>query len=317
MNGAIADGDRGREARSPGELPSRGWIEILRRTWNCLSNDNIDIVAAGVAFYGLLALFPALGALVSIYGLVADPAQVRDQTETLSGVIPQEALTIINDQLQKVASGPRGGLGFGAAFGIVLALWSATKGTKTLFAALNIAYHEQEKRGIIRLNLTAILFTLGAVAVAITAVAGVVVMPAVFAAVGIGGTLEWVLSLLRWPILAAIIATAMAVLYRFGPSRRGARWQWLSWGAVVATLLWLLGSAGFSIYVRNFASYNETYGSLGAVVILLMWMYLSAYILLLGAELNAEMERQTLRDTTVGKEKPIGRRGAFVADHKA
>ncbi|HET8726925.1 MAG TPA: YihY/virulence factor BrkB family protein [Alphaproteobacteria bacterium] len=307
---------RGRDATRPDQIPKAGWRDIVLRTKDEISRDNVGIVAAGVAFYGLLALFPALAALVSIYGLVANPADVKAQLDSLSGIVPQEALNIISGQLSAVASGSSGGLGFGAAIGILLSLWSATKAVSALFTALNIAYHEEEQRGFIKLNLMYFAFTIGAVLVAIAAIGGVVALPALLGAIGLGGAWEWLVSLARWPVLAMIAVLSMAVLYRYGPSRRSARWEWISWGAVAATLLWIAGSIGFSIYVRNFGSYNETYGSLGAVVILLMWFYLSAYILLMGAELNAEIEHQTMRDTTTGPEKPMGRRGAYVADHK-
>lgn len=308
---------RGRSAGRPSEIPRRGWRDILVRVKDEIAADNIAMAAAGVAFYALLALFPALAAAISIYGLIADPAEVQRQIKAASAILPQEVQGLLHEQLTRIAGQSSGTLGFGLAFGLALALWSAAAGVKALITALNMAYDEEEKRRFIVLNAVALALTLGAILFGLLALTLVVALPAVIGLLGLPGTLETLVRLLRWPLLAAAILLALAVLYRFGPSRDRPRWRWVSWGAAAATLLWIVASILFSWYVANFGSYNETYGSLGAVVILLMWFYLSAFVVLMGAELNAEMEHQTARDTTEGEPEPMGRRGAQMADRVA
>jgi membrane protein len=305
---------RGREARSPREIPARGWWDITRRVLSQMKEDRLSIVAAGVAFYGLLAVFPALIALVAIYGLAFDPAQVEEQMASLSGMLPPDAREILLASLHDLTQTDRSALGAGAIGGIVLALWSASSGMRTLMEALNVAYDEEESRGFIRFYGTALLLTLGAIVGAIVGIAIVVALPVVANFLGLGTALEGVIAVARWPIFAAVLMIGLAIAYRFGPSRRQPRWRWVSPGAVVAMALWIIGSVLFSLYVTRFASYNETYGSFGAVVILLMWFLLSSYAVLVGAELNAEMERQTRKDTTTGPEQPMGSRKAYAAD---
>lgn len=305
---------RGRDAATPSQLPRSGWRDIALRIKDEVSKDNIDVVAAGVALYALLALFPALIALISLYGWFADPTQVEQQITSFTGVLPQNVQSLLTTQMQDIASGAESTLGFGAMAGFLFTLWSASKGMKALFTALNIVYDEEEKRGFITLNALAIVLTLGALVFGIVALALIAVLPALLGQLGLEAIARVAVSLVRWPLLAAAVVVALAVLYRYGPSRDKPQWTWVSWGAVVATVLWLITSILFSVYVANFGSYNETYGSLGVVVVFLMWLYLSAYIVLIGAELNAEMEHQTTRDTTRGAEQPMGRRGAQKAD---
>ncbi|HYG86227.1 MAG TPA: YihY/virulence factor BrkB family protein [Azospirillum sp.] len=304
---------RGRAADKPKEIPAKGWKDILWRVWDKQSRDNISMIAAGVAYYAILALFPAIAAAVSIYGLVADPGTVERQFDTLAGFLPGEALNILKGQANMVASTPRGGLTFGVVLGLLFTLWSASRGINALITALNITYEEQETRGFVALAITSMLMTGGAILFLIVTLTAVVVVPAILNLIPLG-PLKWVVSLVRWPILAGAILLALAVLYRYAPCRAKPKWRWVSWGSVVAGGLWLLGSIGFSIYVANFGNYNETYGSVGAVVILLLWLNLTAYAILLGAELNAEMEHQTARDTTVEPDQPMGQRGARMAD---
>ena len=304
----------GRSATAPSEIPSRGWRDILLRVKDETSEDNLSIVAAGVAFYVLLAIAPALGAIVSIYGLVADPLDVEQQMDSISGFLPQEAAGIIHDQLHRVATSANSSLSFGALFAFLLALWSASKGVSTMFSALNVVYDEEEKRGFVKFTLTALAFTLAGILLFFVMLALIVGLPAVVNAIGLGGPIAWVLSIARWPLLALLLIIALSFLYAYGPSRDEPKWRWVTWGATFSTVLWLIGSMGFSFYVANFASYNETYGSLGAVVILLMWLWLSTYIILIGGEINAEMEHQTAKDTTEGPPKPLGQRRAYVAD---
>jgi membrane protein len=267
-----------------------------------------------VAFYGLLALFPAIAALISIWALAFDPLQIEQQIEGLSSLLPPDAAAIVKEQAHTVAENV-GGLSVGAALGILLALYGAAKGMKALIEGLNIIYDEQEERGFIRLNLVALGLMLVVIVAMIVAIGAIIIVPVLLNTIGLGPIAETLLGLLRWPILFGVALIVLAILYRYGPSRAPARWRWVRWGAAIATAVWTLGSIAFSIYVQNFGSYNETYGSLGAVVILLMWFWLSAFIVLLGAELNSEMEHQTERDSTTGRPQPLGRRGAYVADH--
>lgn len=304
----------GRSATTPSEIPSRGWRDILLRVKDETSEDNLSIIAAGVAFYVLLAIAPALGAIVSIYGLVADPLDVERQVDSISSFLPQEAAGIIRDQLHQVATSADSSLSFGALFAFLLALWSASKGVSTMLTALNVVYDEEEKRGFVKFTLTALAFTLAGILLFFVMIALIVGLPAVVNAIGLGGPIAWVLSIARWPLLALLLIVALSFLYTYGPSRDEPKWRWVTWGATFATVLWLIGSMGFSFYVANFASYNETYGSLGAVVILLMWLWLSTYIILIGGEINAEMEHQTAQDTTEGHPQPLGARRAYVAD---
>jgi membrane protein len=312
--GAAGAGERGRTADHPAQIPTSGWRDILLRTWNELGDDHVSLIAAAVAFYGLLALFPAIAALISIWALALDPLQIEQQIGTFSGLLPPEAAAIVKQQAHQVAANA-GGLSVAAALGIVLALYGAAKGLTALIEGLNIIYDEQEERGFIRRNLVAFALLLVVIVAMIAAVGSIIIAPIMLNLIGLGPVVETLLRLARWPILFGVALIVLAIVYRYGPSRAHARWRWVSWGAAIATAVWTLGSIAFSIYVQNFGSYNETYGSLGAVVVLLMWFWLSAFIVLLGAELNSEMEHQTERDSTTGREKPLGRRGAYVADH--
>ncbi len=313
----MATEQTGRHAERPAEFGFPAWRAVGRRVARETKRDNLSMVAAGVAFYGFLALFPALVALVSIYGLVANPEDVQQMVEGMRGVVPSAVADIISQQLSQVAGSSGSSLGIGVAIGILVALWSATKGTKSLMTALDIAYEEEEQRGFFRYNGVALLLTLGAVLLAIVAIGLVVAAPAVLGNLGLPSVLETVINWLRWPMLAVAMIAGLAVLYRYGPSRRSPRWSWVNYGSVAATLLFLVVSALFSWYVSNFGSYNETYGSLAAIVILLLWFYISAYAVLLGAELNSEMEHQTGRDTTTGEPRPRGSRDAEMADRVA
>jgi membrane protein len=310
---ATADEARGRRAERPREIPKAGWRDILLRTKNELSDDHVSMIAAGVAFYGLLAIFPMIAALISTWALIFDPQQIAQQIEQISGYLP-EAGSIVKNQATKIASGTGTGVSIAAIGGILFALYSASKGMKALIEGLNIIYDEEEERGFIKLNLVALGLTLGMIVILIVSLALIMAAPTLLGSLGLGSTVQTLVTWLRWPVLFAIVVVSLGVLYRFGPSRDEPQWQWVSWGAVIATVIWLIGSILFSIYVRNFGSYNETYGSLGAVVILLIWFWLSAFIVLMGAELNAEMEHQTARDTTRGPARPMGERGAQVAD---
>jgi membrane protein len=307
--------DRGRSADRPSAISAAGWRDILWRVWAQTGEDNLSIVAAGVAFYVMLAAFPAITAFVSLFGLFADAAPMQEQFANFKGVIPDDAWSLLNDQLTAVVTAKPQRLGLSVVAGLVIALWSAGAGVRAMMTALNIAYEEEEKRGFLRFYGTAFLFTIGIGVLGIFSLGVIVAVPVLLSFIELGVISQVLVKLVPWLVLAGVVTVALGVLYRYGPSRRGPKTRWVSWGAAVAALLWIGASILFSIYVANFGSYNETYGALGAVVILLMWLWISAFIVLLGAELNAEMEHQTERDTTVGREKPLGERGAYVADH--
>ena len=303
---------RGRDARTPAEIPAAGWRDIAWRTWNEFNKDRIPAVAGGVTFFGLLALFPALAAFVSLYGLFFDVHSALQQLDLLAGLLPADTLSFVGDQMIRLATSNTGKLGLAFAVSLVLSLWSANAGMKALMDGLNIAYEERERRGYIRLNLVSLTFTIGALAFVFVAIALVVAAPATLALVGYSGPDP--MWLLRWPLLLAMIAGGLQLLYRYGPSREAARWRWVSWGGAAAALLWVGASMAFSWYVGNFAHYDRTYGSLGAVVGFMTWMWITMIVVLLGAELNAEIEHQTAVDSTTGAPKPLGQRGAKMAD---
>jgi membrane protein len=306
---------RGRDADRPSEIPLAGWWDIGWRVWREVAQDRVLLIAAGATFYLLLALFPALAAFVSLYGFVANPSTVAEHVSHLGGLLPSAGIDIIRNQLESLASQDQQALGIGFLIGLAIALWSANNGVKALFDAMNIAHEETEKRSFIKLNLMSIAFTMGALLIAIGLILTVGVVPAVLAFLRLEAWAETLIAIGRWPVLLVAILTGISLIYRFGPSRRPPKWRWLSWGAVMATVVWVAASWGFSYYLQNFANYNATYGSLGAVIGLMMWTWISVIILIVGAEINAEMEHQTARDSTVGdRSRPMGERGAVVAD---
>ena len=311
---AATEAAHGRHADRPTEIPSRGWLDVAKRVKARIKRDRLSIVAAGVAFYGLLAVFPGLVALVGLYGLLVEPAQVEQHVSAISGMLPPDAANLLLGQLKDLTSTDKTALGIGAIGGLLLALWSASAAVRTLMEALNVAYHEEESRGFIRFYGTALILTFGGVIAVVAAIALVVGVPALLKLVGLEGIAGTLVSLVRWPVLAVLAILGFAVVYRYGPSRAKPRWRWVSWGAAIAVALWIVGSALFSIYVTRFGNYNETYGAAGAVVILLMWFLLSSYAILIGAEINGETERQTKKDTTSGAGKPMGARRAYSAD---
>lgn len=305
---------RGREAVSPEDIPPVGWLDIAVRVWNAVQRDHIDLIAAGVAFYGLLAIFPAITALTALSGLVVEPVEVSRQLELIKNFLPQEASQIILAQAADVAGSENTGLGFAFVIGLGIAIYSTSKGMASIMEGLNVAYDEVEKRGFIALKARTLAMTLLLVLAFMMGIISALLLPVVFSYLALPEWLERVLSSARWIILGFLTVTGLSFVYRFGPSRTDAKWKWITPGAVIACLLWLAASYGFSVYVSNFASYNRTFGSLAGVIILLMWLWISAYIVLLGAELNGEMEAQTKRDSTVGPDRPMGERGAVKAD---
>jgi membrane protein len=307
----------GADAQSPSEIPARGWWHVCKRAAAGFSEDRVMTEAAGVTFYVLLALFPAIATFISIYGLFADPASLANQLQSMGDIVPGGGLDIIKAQVTSLTSSGHKALGFGALIGLATSLWSANAGMKALFDALNVVYHEREKRGYLRFTLTAFAFTLGAIAFIIMALLAVVAIPVILNVVGLSSVAETLLRVLRWPCMLVVVSIAFSLIYRFGPSRNMARWQWVSWGGGAAAILWMIASLAFSYYVANFGSYNRTYGALGAAIGFMTWIWISTIVVLMGAELNAELEQQTARDSTVGPEMPQGRRGAFKADVKA
>jgi membrane protein len=307
----------GRDARRPYHIPLRGWWQVAQRVWTESGRDNLTVVAAGCAFFALFAIFPALSALISLYGLTANPATIEQQFGMLADVLPAQAYGIVIEQIHRIVEASSQSLGWSLAVSLGLAFWSATSGTQALFAALNIAYEEPERRGLLQFYLSAFTFTLAGILGGVVMLSAIVYVPILFAVTGYSHAFELFVRVVRWPFLALLVLCFLSLLYRYGPCRRTAKWHWVSMGSVFATTVWLIASAAFSYYVSNFAHYDRFYGSLGAVIILLFWLYISFYIVLLGAEINAELELQTAMDTTAGPPRPIGERGAFVADHVA
>ena len=306
--------NRGRQATAPTGVPPRGWKDVLVRVKAQIKSDNVVLLAAGVAFFALLSLVPALVAIVSIYGLVADPADIERNIEDMLAAAPAEVRDLVSSQLSSIVDSSPSGLGIGVVVGIALALWSASSGVKHLIAAINLAYDEEETRGFVKLRGLALILTLAAIVGMVVAVAALVVAPAALDDSGGEGAVRMALLVVRWPLFAVFALAALAVVYRYAPDRDAPRWSWVSAGAVIATVLWVVASVAFSLYTSNFGSYNETYGALAAVVVLMLWLLITAFVVIAGAEVNSELERQTYADTTRGRGQPMGERDAYAAD---
>jgi len=307
-----SEAHRGALARWPTQFSWRAVKEVGLRVIRQLGQDQVAFISAGIAFYSLLAFVPLLVAIVAIYGIFSDPSEVPSQMVSLYGVVPSEAISTIEDQLTRVAANS-GAAGFGTIFGLLLALWSGSKAFDAIIIGVNIVYGERERRSILVRKGTSLLMTLGSVVVGAIGVLAAIALPFILKRVQLGD-LEPVIRTLRWPIILVVVMAWLTVLYRYAPCRKSARWRWLSWGGFLASLTWLLASAGLSFYVSNFGSYNESYGTLGGIIVLMLWFYVSGFAVLLGAEVNAELEHQTTRDSTVGPDKPLGERGAVMAD---
>jgi membrane protein len=305
---------RGREADAPTEIPHLGWKDILYRLWDEIFKDRIGTIAAGTTFYIILSIFPALGALVSLYGLIADPGTIQSHLADLRGLVPAAMLELLDQELTRLMGSREESLGWSFGLGLAVALWSANSGMKALFDALNVAYDEEEKRGFIQLNLQSLGFTLGAILFFILLLNVVIGVPVILNLLPLGPLASVLVSVLPALLLFAVAALVIAVLYRYGPSRANAQWRWITPGSLGAAFVWLLGSVLFSWYLANWGNYSATYGSLGAAIGMMMWIYISLWIVLVGAELNSEIEHQTARDTTTGPAKPLGTRGAAMAD---
>ena len=304
----------GAGADTPTEVPAKGWWQITRRGVKEFSNDQMSLIAAGVAFKAFLALVPTFIAAMLIYGLVTTPSEVANQVNSFSGALPSSARDLLQQQLTSLAAQSKSGLSFGVAVSLLVALWSSSGGTQNLMQAVNEAYDEKETRGFVKRKALALLLTLGAIVFFAIAASLVAVFPAVANSLGLSGPALVGVQALRWLVLLVVLAIALAVLYRLAPNRDDPQFKWASVGATVAVVIWIVASVVFSLYVNNFGKYDKTYGTLAGVVVLLLWLWISVIAVLLGAEINAEAEKQTVKDTTTGPDKPLGDRGALKAD---
>lgn len=305
---------RGRNVDKPAQFGLRAWRDIGTRLWKQLARDRVGLIAAGVTFYTMLALIPGITAFVSLYGLVTDPLSIQNHISMLAGLAPPSALDLLRDELERITSAGTGTLGLSFALALGVALWSANNGVKALFQAMNVAYDEEEKRSFVKLLLLSFGFTLSIIVVTAIVINAVVIIPAVFDFIGLAVLTSTVGALVPALSIFLLVNLGIAALYRVGASRRRAKWRWITWGSVLASLIWLIGSFAFALYLANWGDYNATYGSLGTIMGLMMWIYISSYVVIVGAELNAEMEHQTRKDSTVGPDRPMGERGAYVAD---
>jgi membrane protein len=305
---------RGRQAIHPLQIPWRGWYDIVWRTYREMQSDRLLSIAGGVSFFVLLAIFPAISALVSAYGLLFSPGTITNNLSLLNDVVPDNVLSIVHEQASRIASNSGSALSIGIVVGILVSLWSAMSGVKAMIDGLNVIYEQKETRNFVKLNLVALAFTLAGFAAFLLAIASIIVLPLVLSPIGLGSLSQTLTRIARWPVLLIVLLIGLAVLYRYAPDRRAARWQWVSVGSLFAAMTWIVSSFLFSWYLASFANYNATYGSLGAAVGVMIWLWISTTVMLLGAELNAEIEHQTARDSTVGTEKPLGERRAVMAD---
>ncbi|TPE52978.1 YihY/virulence factor BrkB family protein [Amaricoccus solimangrovi] len=315
-------GDEGREARRPTDLTKRSWKQVLLRVWNGIAEDHLSIIAAGVGFFGMVAVAPSFAALIGIYGIFADPDAVAQNLERVRPILPGDAYSLLEGQVDRLLAAGTGSLGLASLIAIFFALWSSRAGVAALMEGLNIVYRERDTRNIVWQYASSLFLTVIVIALAILALVVVVALPAVMTflhldQLGIGALGAWLARVLPLLVLGVAVVFVIGVVYRMGPHRAPARKRWITPGAVIATITWVLASYLLSTYISRFGNFNETYGSLGAIIALLFWLYLSAFVVLLGAKLNAEMELETEHDTTTGPPRPMGRRGAYVADHVA
>ena len=312
--GAIA---LGRLAYAPSEIAWPGWRAVFRRVFYEMLTDRVSLVAAGCAFYATLALFPAISMLISFYGLLFDPVTVVPQLVVMQDLLPPSAFELISERVQLLVSRPPGSLTFSLLISTAITFWSATAGAKSIIGALNLAYEEREERTFLTYQCLAFAITICVIIGTVLGLGILVALPAALEFLGFQSHSRTLIRLASFALLMAAVMAGLALLYRYGPDRATARWRWVTPGSVLATLLWLIASALFSYYVAQYASYDATYGPLGAVAAVMMWFWVTAFVVLLGAELNAELELQTVRDSTNGSPRPLGQRGAYVADHVA
>lgn len=306
--------DRGRHAESPKDIPAKGWKDTFLRVKNGIKRDHVSMVSAAMAYYCLFAFVPALTSVVLIYAWISDPSEIYGHIEKASSVIPAELQTMLKSQLGGLASKASSTLGIGAIGSLLVSLWAASKASSALIEALNIIYEQEEKRGFFKSTALALGMTLLGAVLSILAIGVIVGIPAITNFFNFPEAIETAATIGSWVLLLAIFSFYLSFAYRYGPDRDKAKWKWVSSGAVIASVLWVIVSALFSWYAKEFGNYNKTYGSLGAVIVLMMWLYISSFVVLLGGEINAESEHQTKKDTTRGPERPMGRRGARMAD---
>lgn len=313
-SGSTHERGRGRTAEKPSDIPAHGWWDITWRVIKRIGNDNVTLVAGGVAMYVLLAVFPGLAALVSVYALFASPAAIAQHMQDFAGILPPGAWAIVNTQLQSLVHNDSSTLTAAAVSGMLVSLWSARSAMSALMTATNIAYGEREKRNLLIQILLSLAFTLAAlIGFLLTVLLGIAI-PVILQALGMSTIVKIVAGVLRLVVLWGVAVLGLSVMYRYAPAREHAQWRWVTWGSAIAATLWLAGSVAFAFYVQRFGNYGKAYGALGGVIALLMWFYISSLIVVLGAETNSEMERQTFRDTTVREGAPLGERGAYAAD---
>ena len=306
----------GRNATDPGEIPASGWWQITKRVLRGLGHQRIGLISAGMAFYMFLSLIPTLASLLTVYGLIADPAEVRDQVAKLSGILPPDVVALLDREMARV-TGAGALAGWSLVITITIAIWGASKAMNALVIAVNIAYREEIALNFIKQRFVSLILTVGSIIFSVLVLIFLAVIPAGIRWLPLTEGLQTTLSLIRWPLLLVTSMIWLAVIYRFAPHRRGAKWKWITRGSAVAGILWVLASVGLTYGTSHFFDYSATYGSLGAILLILLWFHITGYVLLIGALLNAETEHQTKWDTTIGEDRPIGKRGAFVADHTA
>ncbi|SLN76877.1 YihY/virulence factor BrkB family protein [Roseisalinus antarcticus] len=311
---ACGDSAEGRQVTQPGDMPRAGWKDVLWRVWTRVNDDHVSVMAGGIAFFSLLAIIPGLGAFISISALIFEPGSATDELQRLEGVLPASSVEILQSQAQGLDAQGDGGLGVAALGSLIVALVLASRGVNNLIEGINLANNEIETRNLLVRNAVAVGLTLLLLLMSLTALGTIVVVPTIASILRADAMVEFVVNGISFTVLALLSMASLALIYRFAPARRPAKWSWVSAGSVIATVLWLVSSAIFSLYVANFGSYNETYGALGGAVILLLWLWLSCFVVLLGAHLNAELEHQTCHDTTRGPDRPMGERGAYMAD---
>lgn len=311
---ATENASAGRNADKPSEIPGEGWKAIAKRVVIEIKDDHLTLLAAGVAFKAMLALFPTIIAAVTIWSLVSSPDAIVTRLESFTSALPQDAGELITKQAESVANSGNSTLGWALIISLAVALWSASGGMAGLIEGVTAAYDEVDTRKFPVKRGLAMLLMVGAILFLILTFVVIAVVPAILDSLGLGSIGELAVRIGQWPLLAIIVMIALAVIYKYGPDRDDAELRWSSWGAVIATVLWLIGSGLFTLYVSNFGKFNETYGTLAGIIVLMLWLFLTAFIVLLGAEINAEMERQTAQDTTVGEDQPRGERDAAPAD---
>ena len=304
-------------ARTPFQLDRASWWHAVRRTAMAAVDMEVAMRCAGVAYYAFLSLFPAVASAILVFGLFTDLTFIEGRYADVLAVLPEQAAALMSDQIVALLTNTNRSLGLGLLVSLSVALWTGTRGTNALVYAISRAHHETAERGILGSIGLSLATTAGVFVVVLTSLFGLAVVPVLTSALPVDRVAELLALWLRWPILIAIIFAAVCVLYRVAPKRRKPRWRWVMPGALFGTVGWLGVSTLFSLYVENFANYNATFGALAAPVILLLWLYWSTLIFILGATLNAELELQTRKDTTVGPDRPIGERGAYVADNMA